>query len=92
MTEVNIQNILAERGRTHGSFDNQARMAQLLKRTLRDTYVTGGVKIPRTFVQEDALDMICHKLARIVCGNANVKDHWVDIAGYATLIANTLKE
>lgn len=36
--------------------------------------------------QRYALDMIAMKLSRIVAGNANNKDTWHDIAGYATLI------
>jgi hypothetical protein len=42
--------------------------------------------------QKEALDMIVHKIARILNGNPNVHDHWHDIAGYATLIANRLEK
>ena len=41
--------------------------------------------------QQEALEMICHKIARIVAGNPNFVDHWRDIAGYATLVANELE-
>lgn len=37
-----------------------------------------------------ALDMICHKLARIAVGDINYVDNWIDIAGYATLVADRL--
>jgi hypothetical protein len=37
-------------------------------------------------MQREALDMILHKIARIVNGNPNETDHWHDIAGYATLV------
>jgi hypothetical protein len=40
----------------------------------------------------EALHMIAHKMGRIATGNPNIKDHWADIAGYATLIANLLGE
>lgn len=30
------------------------------------------------------------KLARINCGDPTFKDHWLDIAGYATLVAQKL--
>jgi hypothetical protein len=36
----------------------------------------------------ESLDMILHKIGRIVAGDAAFKDHWVDIAGYATLVAD----
>lgn len=39
---------------------------------------------------KEALDMICLKMSRILSGKANTKDHWTDIAGYATLIADRL--
>jgi hypothetical protein len=35
--------------------------------------------------------MIVHKIGRIVNGDPDVTDHWVDIAGYATLIADRLE-
>jgi hypothetical protein len=40
--------------------------------------------------QQEALDMICHKIGRIVNGDPNYADSWVDIAGYATLVADRL--
>jgi hypothetical protein len=43
-------------------------------------------------VQKEALEMICHKMARILNGNPNEHDHWHDISGYSTLVANLLKE
>jgi len=41
--------------------------------------------------QREALDMICHKIARIVNGNPDYADSWTDIAGYATLVAERLE-
>ena len=35
--------------------------------------------------QIEALDMIALKLSRILSGQANFRDHWDDIAGYAKL-------
>jgi len=40
--------------------------------------------------QQEAIDMILHKIARIVNGNPNYKDSWTDIIGYATLIERRL--
>jgi len=39
----------------------------------------------------EALDMILHKIGRIVAGDATFKDHWVGIAGYATLVADRVE-
>ena len=36
--------------------------------------------------------MICHKLGRIINGDPNYDDSWLDIAGYAQLIVNRLRK
>ena len=41
--------------------------------------------------QNEALQMICHKIARIVNGDPDYADSWVDIAGYAKLVADRLE-
>jgi len=41
-------------------------------------------------MQRESLDMIAHKIGRILAGNPNFKDHWVDGSGYFELIARTL--
>ena len=40
----------------------------------------------------EGIDNICQKLARIAVGNENEIDHWIDIAGYATRVANSLEK
>lgn len=70
--------ILVEREKTHGDFRHVARDAQALKTIVNDSSL-----IPD--VQREALEMICSKIARIICGNSKEKDHWIDIAGYAKL-------
>jgi hypothetical protein len=41
--------------------------------------------------QREALEMIAHKIARILSGDPNHKDHWEDIAGYAELVVRELE-
>jgi hypothetical protein len=41
--------------------------------------------------QREALEMICHKMSRIVYGDPNYADSWVDIAGYAKLVSDRLE-
>jgi hypothetical protein len=41
--------------------------------------------------QLEALEMICHKIGRIVNGDPNYADSWIDIAGYAKLVADRLE-
>jgi hypothetical protein len=33
------------------------------------------------------LEMIAHKIGRVLAGDPNHADHWDDIAGYARLVA-----
>ena len=71
--------IITERAKTHGDYKLQAKLAQDLKARIRQE---GGNLSPQ---QQEALEMICVKIARIVCGNPNEPDHYQDIAGYALL-------
>ena len=38
----------------------------------------------------EALEMTAHKTARILTGEPSEPDHWLDKAGYYTLVANCL--
>ena len=83
---VSLDGILKERNATHGDYLIQSSVCQELKRLIREG--------PSWYFMEDnhkdALEMICMKMSRIVTGDHTHKDSWVDIAGYATLISNTL--
>ena len=41
--------------------------------------------------QKESLEMIQHKIARILNGDPNYSDSWHDISGYATLVENMLE-
>lgn len=84
---MHIDNILAERGQRYGSFEDNAATAQSLKKVLH----MNENWLHLAYDQREALDMICHKMARILNGDPNYADNFVDIAGYATLVANRLK-
>lgn len=78
---------LAERGKTHGDYRDVARISQLL----RGTMVQGKNWDSLNAVQRESLEMIVHKMARILSGDNNHLDHWHDIAGYALLVEEELK-
>lgn len=40
--------------------------------------------------QRESLEMVMHKIARIINGDPNYADSWHDIAGYAKLVADRL--
>ncbi len=80
--------LLQERQKTHGDFKINALIAQELKAVFRG--MLGTASLPTHYqtmscVHREALDMIALKLSRILSGQANFKDHWDDIAGYAKL-------
>lgn len=83
---IGIRETLDDRSITHGDFTDQAGLSIALKTAVART--TAGKFTP---VQREAIHMILHKIARIACGNPNEPDHWVDIAGYATLVADRLQ-
>ena len=77
--------VLNEREKTHGDFAKVAHTAN----EIRGVLIEGADK--HSVVQAEALTMIATKLARIACGDPNVRDHWEDIAGYAQLVVRDLR-
>jgi hypothetical protein len=87
--ETGIDETLNERAQDYGKFKDGAALMQGIKRLLADHARAHG----KTFADDqwEALEMIVHKMARIVNGNPDKVDSWVDIAGYATLVADRLQ-
>ena len=85
----NVDKTLDARAANYGTFKDGAALMQAIKRTMAAHAATHG----KTFADDqwEALEMIVHKMGRIINGNPDVVDHWVDIAGYATLIADRLE-
>ncbi len=86
MTSSSIQEILEQRGKTHGDFTDHAQYCQEIKGLLH----AKGQHL--NDIQMESLEMIAHKIARILAGNPNVRDHWDDIAGYAKLVSDRITE
>lgn len=78
--------LLAQRGQTHGDFADHAAVTCAIK----DAIHSLGNADRLSLVQREALDMIAHKIGRIVAGDPNHQDHWDDIAGYARLVSQRL--
>lgn len=85
--ETEIAQVLEERGKRYGSFVTNGAISQELKQVVAK-WDTGKLKP----MQVEALDMIMQKIARILNGDPNYTDSWVDIAGYAQLIVNELEK
>jgi len=85
-----LDKVLDERGIKYGKFINQATIAQDLKYRMT-SFNEGRNWHKLTPDQREALEMIAHKIGRILNGDPNYADSWVDIAGYAKLIADRLE-
>lgn len=83
---MTVESILEERNKTHGSFEMNAQLSQGIKGLFHYGHM------PVKVVHREALDMIALKLSRILSGQADFKDHWDDIAGYAKLASNACEE
>lgn len=84
---ADIESLLDERGQTHGSFSHSAATVQLIKQRMRSEDGWRDLLA----AQKEALEMIAHKIGRILHGNPHEPDHWRDIAGYATLAAREVE-
>lgn len=71
----------AIRPSTHGKFEDGAAFTQAVVDLARQQ-VSWNKMTPG---QREAFHMIIHKSHRILTGDPDVKEHWVDIEGYARL-------
>lgn len=85
---VDIRSILEERGKRYGSFMDHSQLAQDFKKIIQD----GSSYVMLEPFQVEALEMICHKIARILNGNPDYIDSWADIGGYAQLVVDILEK
>lgn len=86
---MDIEKILQKREGTHGDFGNTAICAQKFKGVTRYHLPESPSTHP---IIRESLDMICTKIARIVCGNPLEPDHWHDMAGYSILPVQFLEK
>lgn len=90
---MSIDNVLKERGNRYGSFDSHAEITQTLKSVMCGLLVdcpTNWAILKHD--QAEALEMIAHKIGRILNGDPDYADSWIDIAGYAKLVADRLEK
>lgn len=85
---TDTDSLLDEREKTHGPYRVKAEIIQELKQVLR----TYGHWNRLSSVQCESLDMIVHKIGRILSGDPDCIDHWDDIAGYAKLVVRDLSK
>lgn len=83
-----VGDTLKQRAVTHGSFEDHAKCTQALKRVMRASKKWQTLSDQ----QKEALEMIAHKVGRVLSGDPNHQDHWHDMAGYSTLVESGLNE
>ena len=83
-----IDETLAQRGAAYGDFREQARIAQTLKEAMRDS--PNWPSLP-AYVQE-GLDMVQHKISRLLNGDPFYDDNPHDIIGYTRLMQDRMAE
>ena len=78
---MGAKQIIENRASTHGDYAEVSRTAQMIKAAI-------SRNLPD--YQREALDLIATKIARIVSGNPDELDHWLDIEGYARLARESI--
>ena len=82
-----IADVIKVRETTHGDFAMKAGFIQEIMENISGLYTWNDLADD----QKEAIHMIIAKLSRILYGNPDHVDHWVDIAGYAKLVSDRLE-
>ena len=83
---MNVDKTLKERGERYGAFRDHAEITQSLKLIMSNTRNWRSL----TPSQKEALEMIQHKIGRILNGDPDYADSWHDISGYSKLVEEEL--
>lgn len=81
-----IDDTLAERGTRYGVYTEHAQITQDLKEVMHAAPKWATLAAH----QKETLEMVAHKIGRILNGDPNYHDSWHDIVGYAKLTADEL--
>lgn len=82
-----IEDTLKERGSRYGDFKENAECSQALKEVMRA--FPGWERLSDS--QKESLDLNATKDSRIITGDCDWKDNWVDKEGYCRLIVKELE-
>ena len=84
--------VLEERGARYGAFKDFSEVSQSLKAVfLHGMASVGKDPTEQNRAVMEAVEMICHKLARVSTGDTMYDDNFVDIAGYAELAVKEIR-
>lgn len=82
----NIDATLEERGSRYGEFGDHALVTQNIKRSMYDTRNWPELDDDKA----ECLEMVAHKIGRILNGDSDYVDSWTDIIGYVRLVEKRL--
>lgn len=83
-----LDEVITQRRGRYGPLIESGEVAMNLEDYLRS--LPGWERL--AYDQREALAMVMHKISRIMCGDPNYDDSWVDIAGYSQNVVNRLRE
>ena len=81
-----VSDTLSARGERYGSYPEQCRISQNIKRAMIDSPNWATLSDDK----KEALEIIAVKMGRILNGDPEYADSWHDIAGYAKLVEGSL--
>ncbi len=81
-----VTQVLAERGKDYGDYAGKAQFIQGVKYLMRTSPSWEAMDAD----MRESMEMIAHKMGRTLYGNPAHKDNFLDIAGYAKLVADRL--
>lgn len=85
-----ISKVLNERGKRYGDFSHHAAVCQAIKGVMLDNPNSKYKHLSAD--KKQALDVIADKIARILTGDPEYDDNWIDIQGYAKLAQERLRK
>ena len=83
-----VEQVLEERGKDYGDYVGKALFIQGVKYLMRTSPSWGAMDAD----MRESMEMIAHKMGRVMYGDPNYADSWIDIAGYAKLVADRLED
>jgi len=78
--------VIEERSKIYGDFNDIAEVSQKIK----DMYYVNNAQELDSIINE-GVDMVIHKLSRVICGGSRYVDNFRDIQGYCQLIIDYLE-
>jgi hypothetical protein len=98
---MSVEQTLQDRGTRYGDFATHALITQALKDVMSGEFAQAGETEEKQGLRKvrwlqlqpmprEALELIVHKIGRILNRDANYADSWHEIAGYAKLVEDRL--